>query len=94
MNDIDEQIVSAGEIKALASGDPRIVQKVRLEHEIDKQLGVKTRGDRWTAQARVWRTRIRDLIVPSPTGALVGSTFGVVYTQTKPCCSTPSGHNS
>lgn len=36
MGDVDEQIISAGEIKAIASGDPRIVQKVRLEHEIEK----------------------------------------------------------
>ncbi len=44
------------------------------EHFTQFELGVKTRGERWTAQAGVWRTRIRDLIVPSPTGALVGST--------------------
>lgn len=36
MGDVDEQIISAGEIKAIASGDPRIVQKVRLEHELEK----------------------------------------------------------
>jgi hypothetical protein len=34
--DIDENIVSAGEVKAIASGDPRVVQKVRLEHELDR----------------------------------------------------------
>jgi hypothetical protein len=36
MRDIDEQIISAGELKALASGDPRIMQKVRLEHELSR----------------------------------------------------------
>ena len=49
MSDIDEQIISAGEIKALASGDPRIVQKVRLEHELTR---LKQQRDGWDGTRR------------------------------------------
>jgi hypothetical protein len=49
MSDIDEQIISAGEIKALASGDPRIVQKVRLEHELTR---LKQLRDGWEIARR------------------------------------------
>ena len=49
MSDIDEQIISAGEIKALASGDPRIVQKVRLEHELNR---LRQQRDGWDGTRR------------------------------------------
>lgn len=55
MSDIDEQIISAGEIKALASGDPRIVQKVRLEHELEK---LKQQRDGWEGTRRTARHKV------------------------------------
>jgi hypothetical protein len=57
MSDIDEQIVSAGEIKALASGDPRIVQKVRLEHELDKLRQQRTGWEGTRRNARTGALR-------------------------------------
>lgn len=44
------------------------------ERFLQFEAGVKGREGPWAVQAAVWRTRIRDLIVPSPTGALVGTT--------------------
>lgn len=44
------------------------------ERFVQGELGVKHEGGGWTAQAAVWRTWIRDLIVPSPTGATIGGT--------------------
>ena len=58
MKDIDEQIISAGEIKALASGDPRIVQKVRLEHELDK-LTQQRNGWEGTRRNAYWQLERR-----------------------------------
>ena len=38
------------------------------------ELGVKAEYGRWFGQVGVWRTWVKDLIVPSPTGAVVGTT--------------------
>jgi hypothetical protein len=53
MSDIDEQIISAGELKALASGDGRIVQKVRLEHELGRLKQQRSTWETGRTQARL-----------------------------------------
>jgi hemoglobin/transferrin/lactoferrin receptor protein len=44
------------------------------EKFLQYEAGLKTRQEGWSGQASVFYTRIDDLIVPSPTGRLVGST--------------------
>ncbi|MCE9635498.1 MAG: TonB-dependent receptor [Planctomycetes bacterium] len=44
------------------------------EKFVQAELGLKARADRWSGQVGFWHTWIKDLIVPSPTGGLVGST--------------------
>ena len=44
------------------------------EKFVQAEIGVKARQDRWSGQFAFWHTWIRDLIVPSPTGASVGGT--------------------
>lgn len=44
------------------------------ERFLSFEAGVKGRHEGWSTQATLWRTRIRDLIVPSPTGVVIGGT--------------------
>lgn len=44
------------------------------EHFVSTEIGVKHQGADVTFQASYWRTWIRDLIVPSPTGRSIGGT--------------------
>lgn len=44
------------------------------ERFLQGEIGVKARHERWSGQIGLWRTWIDDLIVPSPTGAKIGST--------------------
>jgi len=44
------------------------------ERFLQEEIGIKARGDGWTAQASYWLTQIDGLIIPSPTGELFGTT--------------------
>lgn len=44
------------------------------ERFVQAEVGVRTGQETWSAGVAFWRTWIRDMIVPSPTGAFVGST--------------------
>lgn len=44
------------------------------EEFLQGEIGVRARQEHWSAQVAYWHTWIDDLIVPSPTGAFVGST--------------------
>lgn len=44
------------------------------ERFLQEELGVKARGESWNAQVTYWETQIFGGIIPSPTGALFGTT--------------------
>ncbi len=44
------------------------------EEFVTTEVGTRVRREGWTLQTSAWRTWIDGLIVPSPTGALIGST--------------------
>ncbi len=44
------------------------------EKFISYEVGLKAQHERWSGQLALWRTDIKDLIVPSPTGRLIDAT--------------------
>ncbi|MFN0205278.1 MAG: TonB-dependent receptor [Planctomycetota bacterium] len=47
---------------------------LKAERFLQEEIGVKARGDEWSAQVSYWETQLVDTIVPSPTGLLFGTT--------------------
>lgn len=44
------------------------------ERFLQEEIGVKARGDAWSAQVSIWETQIFGGIIPSPTGTFSGTT--------------------
>lgn len=60
-DDMDDMVLSYAEIKALATGDPKVAERMRIENRIG-QLTLMRQG--LTRQAQFARERVRDVLAP------------------------------